>query len=191
MQSEDVRIVCIMRRRARKHTSGTKGFYLRDASPEELIFELLDPEGRRTGQIEYKEYQPDSFAKASTPWGQATVMTGGGYIRSGERGFLTLILGDRAVINMTPHMLRWDFAFPNEIVIPFKMHPGRYSLSYSGDMGTVRVLQEEGETPEAGKFHQWTILVSGIAPTYEQDVVASLAVFASLECLDFENLYGA
>jgi len=207
-----------MRRYNRRYVSrGWKGSFLARTTPEEKTFELLDAAGNRTGQLVYTDYEEASHAKARTPWGEAGVIAGGGFLRDGTRGFLTVALGERAIVGMVPHLLRWDFSFANGSVMSFKMRPWGYSLTYSGETGTVRVLQEEGTAPESersaatlptgkdlrklpkekrprtietNQFQQWTISVSGILPVEERDVVASLIMFTSLECLDFENTYG-
>ena len=218
MQLEEGHVVCIMRRYHRRWGSHhMKGFFLSGTRPEERRFELLDEKLSQKGEVTFEEYSPGVRAEATTPWGTITTTHVGGYVKNGKRGSLDISLDKKVIAVLEPHILRWDFKFPDKAPMTFKIRPGRYVLRFDGETGSAGVSVNEGAVEDTGRttshiptrkelralpkekrpnsvaqndYTQWTITVSGILPIDEQDVVISLIMEESLSALDFENYGG-
>jgi len=219
VEPEEGRIVCVLRRYGRKSLSQfwsgwkNRGY----AVPEERVFHILENPGRRTGQIVYTEFRSARIGEANTPWGEATITLEEGILRTGERGFLKIVLGDRPVATVKLGLLKYTLTFSGQLTMDFKWKKDGGS-AYTGETGTVVIREEEGlcsdserrpssplsknelkkipkerrpRSADSNRYTQDTIRVSGILPVDEDDLVFTLAMLISEEMLEYETATGS
>jgi len=210
MQPEDARTVCILRRMKRRSLSAWawSSYDPTKARPEELRFDILDERDRTTGQITYEKlgiaFMKMSESRLRTPWGEGTISYEGG---------LHIGLGGRELFAMKGSLLKKGFELVSPSGIRLVFHPlrGRKNdIEYQDETGYIAVFEEKGQLASAPpgrplpltkdevkalpkeerprsvetlEYVQYRIKVLGALPVSQEDVVASLAMFASFGCL--------
>jgi hypothetical protein len=210
MQSEDARTVCILRRMKRK-SLGVWAWSAYDptkAQPEELRFDILDERERITGQLSYDKldirFMKIGDSVVRTPWGDGTI---------GWKDGARITLRGRELFTLSGSLLKKGFQLtsPTGTTLIFRPVKGRRNdAEYSDERGHIAVLEEKGRltapppgrplplTPQELKalpksqrphsvetleYVQYRVKVAGTLPVPQEDLVATLVMFASFGCL--------
>ncbi len=207
MEPEGARAVYILRRMKRE-SIGRWAWNAYDpfkARPDELRFELLDEREKLIGEIVYGKARVLKGADLTTPWGPARI--------EWPKLNVRISIGDKELVRFGMSWLggKTDLIFHGNVVMQFKRVKGRRNdVEYSDGKGSVRFTEEEGSLPpghpglriqmtkeeikrlpkadrplsiEKSDYVQYRIVISGVIPVRNEDIVAGLAIFAGFSRL--------
>ena len=202
MEPEGARTVYILRRMKRE-SIGHWPWNVYDpvkARPEELRFDLLDEREKAIGEITYGKASILKGVDLTTPWGPAKIVW--------PKLNVKISIGDKELVRFDMSWLggKTDLIFHENVVMQFKRIKGRRNdVEFSDGNGSVSFTEEEGTLPpghpelriqmtkeeikrlpkadrprsiETRDYVQYRIVISGIIPVKNEDIVASLAIFA-------------
>lgn len=207
MESEGVRTVYILRRMKRKSIGhwAWNAYNPLKALPEELRYDLLDEREKVIGEITYGKASILKGVNLTTPWGPARI--------EWPKMNVKISIGDKELVRFDMSWLggKTDLIFQENVVMQFKRVKGRRNdVEFADGKGSVSFTEEEGTLPqghpelriqmtkeeiirlpkadrplsiETSDYVQYRIVISGIIPVKNEDIVAALAIFAGFSLL--------
>jgi len=202
MEHGNERVLCILRRFTRRSYSRWSAFNPEKALPQELRFDLLDGNEKKTGEIRFVSFKTGKGSLVDAPWGQTKI-----YPKHRLKSTESIEIQGRPVAEVHFSPLKNDvvFTFANGTAMKFDAKIIRADMKYSGETGTVEVKAETGrietgntastrlskdglrnlakdERPrsyENDSYRQLRLLCSGIIPVDERDVMVAIVMYMS------------
>ena len=206
MEAGGAKTVWILRRMKRAALSrwAWKQHKPMKARPEELRFDLLGPDERKIGQINCTKFGYKG-STLTTPWGEARIE----FVKHGVH----ILVGDRELTRIGGSLFKKevDMTFPDGTLMAFKPRKGhKNDIEFSDGRGSVGFFEEKGTFPgdspgrplqmtkeeikrlpkadrptslESRDFVQYRVMVWGILPVSQDDLVKALALMACFGCM--------
>jgi len=204
MEMVGVRRVYILRRLKRVSISrwAWNAYNSVKARPEELRFDLLDEKEKIIGELTYGRTSLIKGVSLTTPWGPAKV--------EWPKLNMKISIGDKELARIDMPWLggKWDLIFHEGVAMHFRnVNRRKWDTGFSDGKGSVDFAEEEGTLPpghpelkiqmtkeeinrlpktdrprsiETRNYIQYRIVMSGNLPVKDEDIVASLAIFAGI-----------